>query len=65
MAPPAETATESLDLPTALAEYPSFYQNFYEVVREAGEPPVKNEQVRQVLQVMEQMLHSAKQALQV
>lgn len=65
MAPPAEAATDSLDLPKALAEYPSFYQNFYEVVREAGEPIVKNEQVRQVLQVMEQMLDSAKQSLQV
>ncbi|KAF1299510.1 dehydrogenase [Enterococcus sp. JM4C] len=53
MAPPSEEATKVMDLPKGEAEYPEFYQNFYDVVRNQAEPVVKNEEVRRVLKLIE------------
>lgn len=55
MAPPSENAAVKLPFPKFPA-YPSFYHNFYEVVREQAEPYVKNEEVRQVMLLMDQLL---------
>ncbi|MDH6363443.1 scyllo-inositol 2-dehydrogenase (NADP+) [Enterococcus sp. PF1-24] len=57
MAPPSEEAMERIAFPEAKAEYPSFYGNFYQVVRENAEPLIKNSEVRKVLQVMEDILN--------
>ncbi|MGM0125443.1 hypothetical protein IGI37_002842 [Enterococcus sp. AZ194] len=53
MAPPSEEATKTLPLPKGLAEYPEFYQNFYDVIRNDAEPVVKNEEVYRVLKLIE------------
>ncbi|WP_018750544.1 Gfo/Idh/MocA family protein [Paenibacillus sanguinis] len=55
MAPPSEEATEKLSFPAPKADYSPFYQNFYEVVREGAEPIVKNQEVRKVMQLIEQI----------
>ena len=60
MAPPSEEATKEIPMPEAKAEYASFYQNFYEVVRENAEPVVKNEEVRKVMVLIEQIFNAAK-----
>lgn len=60
MAPPSEEATETLPLPTAFAEYDTFYKNFYKVVREQAEPVVKNDEVRQVMVLIEEIMKAAK-----
>lgn len=56
MAPPSEEATIRLPFPEPKTEYPSFYQNFYEVVREGAEPVVKNDEVRKVMQLIDGMM---------
>lgn len=60
MAPPSEEATETKALPQATAEYDTFYKNFYNVVREKAEPVVKNEEVRQVMVLIEEIFKAAK-----
>lgn len=60
MAPPSEEATETLPLPAAFAEYDTFYKNFYKVVREQAEPVVKNDEVRQVMVLIEEIMKAAK-----
>lgn len=60
MAPPSEEATEKIAFPEAKAEYPSFYSNVYQVIRENAEPIVKNSEVRQVLALIDQMFELAK-----
>jgi len=60
MAPPSEEATETLPLPTAFAEYDTFYKNFYKVVREQAEPVVKNDELRQVMVLIEEIMKAAK-----
>ena len=59
MAPPSEDATETLSLPKASAEYDSFYSNVYHVIRDDVTPIVKNTEVRNVLQLIEQMFEQA------
>lgn len=60
MAPPSEEATEQVEFPEAKAEYQPFYANFYSVVRDGAEPIVKNNEVRDVLELIEQMFAAAK-----
>lgn len=55
MAPPVEGMIENVDLPTPNLDYPSFYRNFYEVVREGASPIVKNEEVREVMQLIDEI----------
>lgn len=55
MAPPSEEAMENIPLPSSEADYVSFYQNVYEVIREGAEPIVKNEEVRTVLALIDDM----------
>lgn len=59
MAPPSEEATETLALPTVTAAYDSFYKNFYQVVRENAEPIVKNQEVRAVMVLIEEIFRVA------
>lgn len=59
MAPPSEEATKKLKLPEPKAEYESFYQNFYHVIRNGKEPIVKNEEVRQTLALIQTIFESA------
>ena len=60
MAPPSEEATEKLVLPVAMPEASSFYNNFYQVVREKAEPIVKNEEVRAVMILIEEIFKKHK-----
>ncbi|WP_207696202.1 hypothetical protein DOK67_0002067 [Enterococcus sp. DIV0212c] len=60
MAPPSEEATETVLLPKASAEYDTFYKNFYKVIREQAEPVVKNEEVRKVMVLIEEIFKAAK-----
>ena len=53
MAPPVEGMIEKIELPTPNTDYPPFYRNFYEVVREGAEPIVKNKEVRKVMQLID------------
>lgn len=53
MAPPSEEATVTHDVETVAPDFQSFYQNFYEVVREDAQPIVKHEEVRKVLQLID------------
>lgn len=53
MAPPSEEMTERRLLPTVAADFPEFYHNFYQVVREQEEAVVKNSEVRDVLVLIE------------
>lgn len=55
MAPPVEGVTKRIDLPKPKLDYPSFYRNFYEVVREGAEPIVKNKEVREVLKLIDHL----------
>lgn len=55
MAPPVEGVTKKMDLPEPSLDYPSFYQNFYEVVREGATPIVSNEEVREVMKLIDGM----------
>ncbi|GJM82005.1 hypothetical protein HMSSN139_45010 [Paenibacillus sp. HMSSN-139] len=58
MAPPSEEATEKLAFPEPKADFVPFYQNFYEVVREGAEPIVKNEEVRKVMKLIDDIFKS-------
>lgn len=49
MAPPVDGVVEEVALPVPKLEGSSFYQNFFSVVRENAEPIVKNEEVREVM----------------
>jgi predicted dehydrogenase len=60
MAPPSEEATTTLALPAPVVEYDPFYVNLYHVLRDGAEPVVKNEEVRNVLQLMEMIFESGK-----
>lgn len=61
MAPPSEEATEKLAFPEPMAEYDTFYKNFYQVVRFGEEPVVKNEEVRNVMQLIDQIFALVKE----
>jgi len=58
MAPPSEEETMKLSLPNVLDKSPSFYQNFYEVVRHQSEPIIKNSEVRSVMVLIEAIFKS-------
>lgn len=58
MAPPSEEAAEAIAFPE-VPPTTSFYQNFYDVVRNDAEPVVKNEEVYQVLAMLETILAEA------
>jgi hypothetical protein len=53
MAPPVEGVTKKIALPKPDVDKPSFYRNFYEVVRHDAEPIVKNEEVRTVMKLID------------
>ena len=53
MAPPSEEATVTSDVTPVSPDFVSFYQNFYEVVREDAQPIIKHEEVRKVLQLID------------
>lgn len=55
MAPPSEKATQKLPFPE-VPKNPSFYHNFFEVIRCHGEPFVKNDEVRRVMVLLDQIL---------
>lgn len=55
MAPPSEEAMEKIAFPSSEADFIPFYQNVYEVIREGAEPIVKNEEVRVVLALIDDM----------
>ncbi|MHC5269415.1 Gfo/Idh/MocA family protein [Enterococcus sp. LJL98] len=55
MAPPSEEAMEAIALPQGKADFPQFYENFYDVIREGAQPIVKNTEVRQVLALIDAM----------
>ena len=55
MAPPSELAAESIPFPEAKADFDPFYKNFYHVVRHGAEPIVKNEEVRNVMELIERI----------
>ena len=55
MAPPSEEATKKVAVTEVLPEFPSFYQNFYDVVRQGAAPIVKNDEVRKVLGLIDEV----------
>ncbi|TLG79427.1 Gfo/Idh/MocA family protein [Vagococcus zengguangii] len=59
MAPPSEEMIEPLALPEGIAEFPEFYENVYQVINGLNEPVVKNQEVRNVLQLIEEIFESA------
>ena len=60
MAPPSEEATETLAITEVLPEFPSFYQNFYDVLRNGAAPIVKNDEVRKVLSLIDSVFDLVK-----
>ncbi|EOI55456.1 Gfo/Idh/MocA family protein [Enterococcus gilvus] len=59
MAPPSEEATSKIEFPIINKDI-SFYQNFYDVVRNQSEPIVKNEEVRKVMKLIDFILFGEK-----
>ncbi|MDN6162158.1 MAG: Gfo/Idh/MocA family oxidoreductase [Atopostipes sp.] len=55
MAPPVNGTVERRKLAAPNLDYPSFYQNFYEVVVEEKEAIVKNEEVREVMLLIDKL----------
>ena len=53
MAPPSEEATVKYPIDPIPADFVSFYQNVFDVMRHGAQPIVKNEQVRKVLQLID------------
>lgn len=60
MAPPREDAVLETSLPKPNLDHPSFYQNFYEVVKDGAEAIVKNEEVREVMQLIDTIFDQQK-----
>ena len=60
MAPPSEEATKKVAVTEVLPEFPSFYQNFYDVVRQGAAPIVKNDEVRKVLGLIDEVFEFVK-----
>lgn len=58
MAPPVEGVTKKVALPKPNLNYPTFYENFYAVVREGAEPVVKNEEVREVMKLIDSLFET-------
>lgn len=53
MAPPSEEATVKYAIDPIPADFVPFYQNVFDVMRHGAQPIVKNEQVRKVLQLID------------
>lgn len=53
MAPPSEEATVKYAIDLIPADFVPFYQNVFDVMRHGAQPIVKNEQVRKVLQLID------------
>ncbi|MGH1831523.1 Gfo/Idh/MocA family oxidoreductase [Enterococcus gilvus] len=64
MAPPSEEATKRIPFPE-VPTFPSFYENFFEVIRHHAEPFVKNEEVRKVMVLIDQVLSNEREAAEV
>ena len=60
MAPPSEEATKKVAITEVLPEFPSFYQNFYDVLRNGAAPLVKNDEVRKVLSLIDSVFDLVK-----
>lgn len=60
MAPPSEEATKKVATTEVLPEFPSFYQNFYDVLRNGAAPIVKNDEVRKVLSLIDSVFDLVK-----
>lgn len=60
MAPPSEEATKKVAITEVLPEFPSFYQNFYDVLRNGAAPIVKNDEVRKVLSLIDSVFDLVK-----
>lgn len=58
MAPPVHGVTKEVPLPELKLDYPTFYSNFYDVVQYGTEPIVKNEEVREVMKIIDEILNS-------
>ena len=56
MAPPVQGVTKKIALPKPNVTQPTFYRNFYEVIRYGTEPIVKNEEVRVVMNLIDSIL---------
>ncbi len=56
MAPPVDGVTETIPLPDVNPATTSFYRNFYDVVTAGATPIVKNEEVREVMEVIDEIL---------
>lgn len=59
MAPPSEEAVAIEAWPQTQAEFPSFYQNVYDVLVNGASPIVKNHEVRRVMGLMETIFEAA------
>lgn len=60
MAPPSEEATKKVATTEVLPEFPSFFQNFYDVLRNGAAPIVKNDEVRKVLSLIDSVFDLVK-----
>lgn len=60
MAPPSEEAMNRTAIVEVAPDFAPFYQNFYDVVRNDVAPIVKNEQVRQVLKLIDEVFELVK-----
>lgn len=58
MAPPVEGVTKKVDLPKPNVDQTSFYRNFFDVVRYDAEPIVKNEEVREVMTLIDEIFET-------
>lgn len=58
MAPPVEGVTKKVALPKPNLNYPTFYENFYAVVRDGAEPVVKNKEVREVMKLIDSLFET-------
>lgn len=61
MAPPVEGTIQKQALPEPKLTGPSFYKNFYEVVRFGAEPIVKNAEVRKVMGLIDEIFEVEEQ----
>lgn len=62
MAPPSEEATVKYAIDPIPADFVTFYQNVFDVMRHGAQPIVKNEQVRKVLQLIDDVFALVEEA---
>src|SRR5699024_3304322 len=56
MATDVQEVNKKVALPNPNLNQPTFYRNFYEVIRYGAEPIVKNEEVREVMRLIDNIL---------